>query len=260
MSIRENSFMSSTHRKVHDHPLKPNRTPYALRFHGSVIRRVWPQVLIIGIFSFAITCISELGHSVNLGIQTTMISTLGFIVGLSLSFRTTTAYANWKEARQQFDKLSSLTRNLARIIWIHAPDDGSTTDLLDKKSTPKYVSLIHYVYASSNVPSGQGRRDFQPYSALWQSPIEITFHIASYMNHLKLKRGLNAQTYARLGLHDLSSFPATAQSWLDQCPRKYCDGSDALRTRGNMVSRSQPFGEDSNDLDTDRLHEPCARA
>ena len=126
---------STAKRKVHDHPLKPNKLPYPLRIHGSVIARVWPQVLIIGIFSCGITCLSELGgHRVNLGIQTTMISTLGFIVGLALSFRTSTAYANWKEARTQWDRVTTIARNLSRIIWIHGPDDGTTDDLLRKKS------------------------------------------------------------------------------------------------------------------------------
>ena len=88
----------------------------------------------IGIFSIVITCVSELTNGFNMGIQTTMISTLGFIVGLALSFRTSTAYNNWLNARSQFDRLTSATRNLARIVWIHGPDDGGTADLLAKKS------------------------------------------------------------------------------------------------------------------------------
>ena len=125
--------------KVHDHPLKPRKTPYALRLRGSVLSRVWLQILIMALFSTAITCISEL-TSLNLGIQSTMISTLGFVVGLSLSFRTSSAYANWKEGRQAWEKLFSVSRNLSRLIWIHANDNGSTEDLLRKKSA---MSTVH---------------------------------------------------------------------------------------------------------------------
>lgn len=102
--------------------------------YRSLQRRILLIPVIPLIVQTGITCISELGHKVNFGIQTTMISTLGFIVGLALSFRTSTAYANWKEGRSQWDRLAALSRNLARIIWIHGPDDNSTIDLLRKKS------------------------------------------------------------------------------------------------------------------------------
>lgn len=70
--------------KVHDDPFKTKRIPYPLRIKGSVLGRIWFQILLIAIFSSTITCISELSNT-NLGIQPTVITTLGFVVGLALS-------------------------------------------------------------------------------------------------------------------------------------------------------------------------------
>jgi predicted membrane chloride channel (bestrophin family) len=120
----------------------PNGVPYALRIKGSVLKRIWPQVLLITCVSVVITGFGRLAtHHVDFGIQPTMISTLGFVVGLALSFRTTTAYTNWKEARVAWEKLNSLSRNLARLIWLHCPPGSTSAELLRRKSA---VNLVGY--------------------------------------------------------------------------------------------------------------------
>ena len=73
---------------------------------------------------------------------------LGFVVGLALSFRSSTAYERYAEGRKfcslcqsgltknrYWAQATLATRNLARLIWIHAKerdDDLGKQDLLAK--------------------------------------------------------------------------------------------------------------------------------
>lgn len=43
---------------------------------------------------------------------------LGIVVGLTLSFRSSTAYERWADGRKYWSLLIQTTRNLARTIWI----------------------------------------------------------------------------------------------------------------------------------------------
>lgn len=62
-----------------------------------------------------------------------LLTVLGFVVGLALSFRSATAYERYGEGRKYFQSRILLmnrywgqmvltTRNLARIIWVHAAE------------------------------------------------------------------------------------------------------------------------------------------
>ncbi|CCG82203.1 Putative uncharacterized protein [Taphrina deformans PYCC 5710] len=100
--------------------------PFVFRIAGSVLPTITYQVLGIGAFTTLTCCIEELTR-VRLSISPILISTMGFIVGLTLSFRTTTAYQRWWEARTAWDRLFSTSRNLARLIWISVPEPRTKT-------------------------------------------------------------------------------------------------------------------------------------
>jgi predicted membrane chloride channel (bestrophin family) len=61
---------------------------------------------------------------------------LGFVVALSLSFRTSTAYERYTEGRKYWTQLAAISQAFARLIWIHAHEreDTSVADLIDKAS------------------------------------------------------------------------------------------------------------------------------
>ena len=103
-------------RHVHDDPFKWN-LPYPLRFKGSVILEILPHVIFIGCISTGLVLLKEL-KGIDLSVSTTLISVLGFMVSLTVSFRNTTAYERYMDGRKSWDTLRTTIRNLGRIIWI----------------------------------------------------------------------------------------------------------------------------------------------
>jgi hypothetical protein len=106
-----------TARHVHDDPFAKMKLPYPLRFKGSAITSIWPHVLAVGILATIVVVVSKFTR-VNLGISPTLTSVLGFIVGLSITFRNTTAYERYTEGRRLWNQLQTVTRNMGRTIWL----------------------------------------------------------------------------------------------------------------------------------------------
>lgn len=64
-----------------------------------------------------------------------LLTVLGFVVGLALSFRSTTAYERYSDGRKCWITLAIQTRNLARYLWIHVEEregEMGKEDLLGK--------------------------------------------------------------------------------------------------------------------------------
>jgi len=69
------------------------------------------------------------------GVSTLLLPVLGFVVGLALSFRSSTAYERYSDGRKSWATLSVQSRNLARYIWVHITEregDLGKDDLLAK--------------------------------------------------------------------------------------------------------------------------------
>lgn len=84
---------------------------------------------------------------------------LGFVVGLALSFRSTTAYERYSDGRKAWATLSVQSRNLARLIWVHCderPGENAKDDLLAK------VTAINMILAFSI--SLKHKLRFEPYA------------------------------------------------------------------------------------------------
>ena len=74
-----------------------------------------------------------------MGISSTLLTVLGFVVGLALSFRSSTAYERYAEGRKYWAQLTLTARNLSRVFWIHAKErdgDLGKQDLLAKLLVP----------------------------------------------------------------------------------------------------------------------------
>ncbi|KAK9326423.1 Bestrophin, RFP-TM, chloride channel-domain-containing protein [Lipomyces orientalis] len=105
--------------KVHDDPFARSALPYALRFRGSIFWNLFPQLLIVGSWATLIVCISQL--KTNLGVSTVLITVLGFVTGLALSFRVNTAYERYNEGRKYWAQLTVTIRNFSRYVWFQIP-------------------------------------------------------------------------------------------------------------------------------------------
>ena len=70
-----------------------------------------------------------------MAVSTLLLTVLGFVVGLAISFRTSSAYERYAEGRKYWSQLVFVGQNLARTIWIHASEregDLGKEDLLSK--------------------------------------------------------------------------------------------------------------------------------
>lgn len=117
---------------------KHSKWPYFMRLHGSVLPKMIIPLTFIGGWATAVTCISNFVY--ELGVNSILLTVLGFVVGLALSFRSTTAYERYNDGRKYWSQLSMTSRNMARLIWIHveerheAGEDVAKEDLLAKLS------------------------------------------------------------------------------------------------------------------------------
>jgi ion channel-forming bestrophin family protein len=106
-------------RHVHDDPFNPRKLPYPFRLTGGVLLKIWPPVLSIGILATIIVIVNVFTHY-HLYISSTLTSVIGFIVGLSVTFRNQTAYERYTEGRKLWNQLQVVIRNMARVIWLQA--------------------------------------------------------------------------------------------------------------------------------------------
>ncbi|XMA08945.1 hypothetical protein WAI453_001736 [Rhynchosporium graminicola] len=136
---------------------KHSRLPYFMRIYGSVLPRMILPVLAVGAWATCITCISEFVYP--LAVQNILLTVLGFVVALSLSFRSSTAYDRYSEARKAWCTLLIHCRNLSRCVWIHISEregEQGTDDLLQKVTVMNLI--LAYAVALKH------RLRFEPYA------------------------------------------------------------------------------------------------
>lgn len=122
-----------------------SRWPYFMRLHGSVLPKMVIPLTFIGGWATAITCIS---HFVwDLGVNSILLTVLGFVVGLALSFRSTTAYERYNDGRKYWSQLTLCSRNLARLIWVHVEERHNISEELGKQDLLAKLSAINLINA-----------------------------------------------------------------------------------------------------------------
>lgn len=128
-----------------------SKWPFFFQVHGSVLPEMILPMLIVGIWATIVTVMCKVKfpdrkHHANSVVKAALIMTqdqfdpilltvLGFLVGLTLSFRQSTAYERYMEGRRLWAALTTSSENLARIFWLHArerEDEQGKEDLLAK--------------------------------------------------------------------------------------------------------------------------------
>lgn len=126
-----------------------SRLPLCLRLYGSVLPKMMVPLFLVGVYAATIAALCE--YVYDLGINSILLTILGFIVGLALSFRFSTAYERYSDGSKYWTALMLNARVLARIVWVfvherHEVDDGvGKADLLGKLSA---LNLLN-AYASA---------------------------------------------------------------------------------------------------------------
>lgn len=100
---------------------KHSKWPLIMQMHGSIIPKLILPLVFVGGWSTAITVISMRVHMLD--VDSVLLTILGFVVGLSLSFRSSTAYERYAEGRRAWGALTLATQSLGRTFWIHTKKD-----------------------------------------------------------------------------------------------------------------------------------------
>jgi putative membrane protein len=109
--------------------------------------------------SLAVTLVHKHFPHRDISLPSGLISALSTVLGLVISFRTSSAYERYSEGRKQWSTIQLSARNLAHMIWNHIPNDrdalhkpapaGATDDaaqrrvveaLVEKKTM---INLLH---------------------------------------------------------------------------------------------------------------------
>ncbi|KAF9525225.1 UPF0187-domain-containing protein [Crepidotus variabilis] len=134
----------------------------AKKFQATVINDIWPETLFFSLVATMVVLVSkETTH--KLGVANGLLTVLGTVLGLVISFRTSSAYERYQDGRKMWTNIMIASRNLAQQIWIHIPSDragkGDTTvmqNIIEKKSminliTAFSVSVKHFLRGERGV-------------------------------------------------------------------------------------------------------------
>ncbi|KAE9993362.1 hypothetical protein EG327_005348 [Venturia inaequalis] len=134
-----------------------SRWPTIFQLHGSVMPSMVLPIFIVGLYSTVFTAIIWHQNKKH-DWPPVLLGVLGFIVGLSLSFRSTTAYERYNDGRKYWSQMTGLSQNLARIIWINAKEREGE---LGKEDVLAKISAINLICAFSLAVKHRLR--FEPY-------------------------------------------------------------------------------------------------
>ncbi|KAL6718779.1 hypothetical protein ACLMJK_003013 [Lecanora helva] len=146
------------------HPMdneEHSKIPYFMRMQGSITPRLLVPLVVVGAWATLITCISRFVHP--LIVSNLLLTVLGFVVALGISFRTSSAYERYVEGRKYWAQLSQSSRDLARQIWIHAQERHDKDPQLGKEDLLGKLTALNLIVAFSVALMHKLR--FEPYAS-----------------------------------------------------------------------------------------------
>ncbi|KAF7289844.1 hypothetical protein MIND_01358800 [Mycena indigotica] len=121
------------------------------KFSATVINDVWPETLFFTAVAVAVAVVTET-KTHNLAISNSLLTVLGTVLGLVISFRTSSAYERYQEGRKMWTNIQIASRNVAQIIWVHIPferTDKEKNTMTTVQSVIEKKSMINLVQAFS---------------------------------------------------------------------------------------------------------------
>ncbi|KAJ3530060.1 hypothetical protein NM208_g9491 [Fusarium decemcellulare] len=95
-----------------------------------------------------------------MSVEPVLLTIPGFVVGLSLSFRTATSYERYAESRRYWAQLVHASQSLARVFWIHA-SNPENVDI--RESLLRKISCLNLIVALA--VSLKHKLRFEPYTS-----------------------------------------------------------------------------------------------
>ena len=90
---------------------KHSKLPFFMRIHGSILPKMILPLLFVGAWTTAMVCIHKLYHEIE--VDTVLLTVLGFVVGLALSFRSVQASIS---VRLRDLEIVQLTTNTSQML------------------------------------------------------------------------------------------------------------------------------------------------
>ncbi|KAF9814774.1 hypothetical protein IEO21_04932 [Rhodonia placenta] len=125
---------------------------------ATALIRCWPLLVF---FTAWATAISVISHSVhNLGIQSTLLTVIGTVLGFVVSYRTTSSFERYNEGRKLWSQIVLASRTFSRTVWFHVPGELSLSRkqrvIIEKKTVINLVeafavSVKHYLRGEEGV-------------------------------------------------------------------------------------------------------------
>lgn len=137
---------------VSQNPMFSGGMSLSKKLRATVINDIWVQVLFFTAVAAMVSLVSDLTTH-QLSVNNTLLGVLGTVLGLVISFRTSSAYERYQEGRKMWTTIHVTSRNLAQLIWIHVPTDRSDKDKLKNRTALQNIiekkSMINLVQAFS---------------------------------------------------------------------------------------------------------------
>ncbi|KAF8970106.1 Bestrophin, RFP-TM, chloride channel-domain-containing protein [Flammula alnicola] len=112
----------------------------AKKFSATVLDDIWPEVIFFTLEATLISLVSE-KTSVDLGVSNQLLTVLGLVLGLVISFRTSSAYERYQDGRKMWTNIMVASKNLGQMIWIHVPVDRIFPAGTNESMTPLQVAI-----------------------------------------------------------------------------------------------------------------------
>jgi putative membrane protein len=138
---------------------KHSKWPIFLQMHGSILPKMIVPLLAVAAWASWITAVHKKVPGVNLAIPSILLTVLGFVVGLGLSFRSSTAYERYAEGRRYWAQLILTSQNLGRVFWVHAVEREGE---LGKKDLLAKLTALNLLVAFA--VSLKHKLRFEPYT------------------------------------------------------------------------------------------------
>ncbi|KAF2670957.1 UPF0187-domain-containing protein [Microthyrium microscopicum] len=118
-----------------------SRIPFFFRIHGSVLPHLIIPFTLYSIWTTGATLILHF-YFRHHQFDNVLLTVLGFLVGLTLSFRNQTAYSRYDEGRKYWSQLTLISSNLSRVIWSHAKEREGEEGKEDLLAKITFLNLI----------------------------------------------------------------------------------------------------------------------
>jgi len=128
------------------------------RFNATIIDDIWGETLLFTLIGTMVAAVTELTPH-KLAVNNALLTVLGTVLGLVISFRTSSAYERYQDGRKLWTNIQTTSRNLSQLLWVHVdierPDKKSENQDVaqEKAETLKAIvekrSMVNLIQAFS---------------------------------------------------------------------------------------------------------------